>query len=208
MQNWLTPSLRYLREKPGLHVADVWSSRSGIITGQWFATQLKGRSTSVTRKEGFPHISCCLFQCWDVLWGSTSAWALQEEAALTAVLECSCILWPLLVTQHPLKFCSQGPKVKYTFFNPLLTPPGATFLRQGHCRQFPSLAGSLWDFSFVGKGTLFMGSRDGLLAVPGVLQKEPNIINLAQSASLPVNSLTPAGKAEQTKLFFPFSPFF
>lgn len=64
------------------------------------------------------------------------------------------------------------------------------------CRLAPSLAGSLWGFSLVGKETLFMGSRDGLLAVPGALQKDPNIINLAQCALLPVNSLIPAGKAE------------
>lgn len=61
---------------------------------------------------------------------------------------------PLLVLQHPLKFCSQGPKVKYTFFNPLIIPLAPVFLsreesmlmvvgtcfwgpaEQGHCRQF------------------------------------------------------------------------
>lgn len=66
-------------------------------------------------------------------------------------------LKPLLVLQHPLKSCCQGPEVRYTFFNPLftpLTPLGQTSLtreesmlmaavtclwgpaEQGNCRQF------------------------------------------------------------------------
>lgn len=61
MQNALTPSLKYLMEKLGLHVDAAWCSRSGIITEQWFASQIRGRSVSVTSKEGFPHVSCCLF---------------------------------------------------------------------------------------------------------------------------------------------------
>lgn len=62
MQDALTLSLKYLMEKTGLNVAAAWCSRWGIITGQWFASQLRGRSISATRKEGFPYISCCLFQ--------------------------------------------------------------------------------------------------------------------------------------------------
>lgn len=126
MQNAMTPSLKYLMEKPGLHVAAAWCSRSGIITGQWFASQLRGRSISVTRKEGFPHISCCLFQLLGCVMGQHISLGPARRGC--PYTRAGMLLTPLLVLQYPLKSYCQGHEVKHTFFNPLLTPLAANFL--------------------------------------------------------------------------------
>lgn len=219
MQNALTSSLKHPMEKPGLHVAAAWCSGSGIITGQCFASQLRSRSISVTRKEVFPHISCCLFQELGCVMGQHIS--LGPARRCCPYISAGMLLHalkPLLVLQHPLKSCCQGPIVKQTFFNPLLTPLAATFLakkesvlmaagtsllNRGHCRQL------LQTGAFPCRQLLrlekkhFLWGADGLLAVPGALQKEPNIINPAQCEQ-PYTSR----KGQTDQIVFPFSTIF
>lgn len=144
---------------------------------------------------------CCLFQALGCAMGqyislcparrrcpSTSAGGFQHPPK------------PLSDSKHPLTSCCLAPKAKYTYFIPLLTPLAAAFLPgKGHCswqlgfvsvegsagfpgllnrgiscRLAPSLTCSPWGFSLVGKETLIMGRRDGVLAVPGAIQKGPS----------------------------------
>lgn len=192
MQNALTSSLKHLMEKPGLHVAAAWCSGSGIITGQCFASRLRSRSIFVTRKEVFPHISCCLFQELGCVMGQHIS--LGPARRCCPYISAGMLLHalkPLLVLQHPLKSCCQGPIVKQTFFNPLLTPLAATFLAKkesvlmaagtslcwtggtadSSCRLAPSLAGSFWGW----KRNTFYGEQMGCLLFLGLYRKSPTL---------------------------------